>query len=182
MFHVCQADGRKDSFLCPIGTTFNQQLFVCDWWMNSRCEDTPSFYDLNADLYVSATPPSNGLLRRRSGAQTKGAQSDDQQRSSEVEDTDNFADSPQRAEKLVQKTEQLREKEGVYFDNQVSTKSPQRSSTAAAFKTSTRSARVTTAYGARMRPSDRLQSKTSQLRDYDNWASGQFLTTSHLPH
>ncbi|KAI1286770.1 hypothetical protein HDE_10563 [Halotydeus destructor] len=74
VFHVCQADGRKDSFLCPIGTIFNQQLFVCDWWTNFRCEDTPSFYELNAELYVtpqqSAQVPNNQVsdqLRKRSG-------------------------------------------------------------------------------------------------------------------
>ncbi|RWS27676.1 glycine-rich cell wall structural protein 1.8-like protein [Leptotrombidium deliense] len=50
-FHVCQANGRQDSFVCPIGTVFNQQLFVCDWWNNFRCEETPNFYELNANLY-----------------------------------------------------------------------------------------------------------------------------------
>lgn len=30
---------------------FNQQYFVCDWWYNFRCADTPSFYNLNSDLY-----------------------------------------------------------------------------------------------------------------------------------
>ncbi len=37
VFHICQADGRTDSFLCPTGTLFDQQYFVCDWWFNVGC-------------------------------------------------------------------------------------------------------------------------------------------------
>ncbi len=33
-FWICQADGRADRFLCPIGTLFSQDYFVCDWWYN----------------------------------------------------------------------------------------------------------------------------------------------------
>ncbi|XP_035223761.1 collagen alpha-1(I) chain-like [Stegodyphus dumicola] len=51
VFHICQSDGRHDSFLCPLGTIFNQQYFVCDWWFNFNCADTSSYYGLNADLY-----------------------------------------------------------------------------------------------------------------------------------
>ncbi|RWS08179.1 glycine-rich cell wall structural protein 1.8-like protein [Dinothrombium tinctorium] len=51
IFHICQADGRQDSFVCPIGTMFNQQLFVCDWWNNVRCDQTAQFYELNSNLY-----------------------------------------------------------------------------------------------------------------------------------
>jgi len=32
IYHLCQADGRQDSFLCPIGTVFDQKYFVCNWW------------------------------------------------------------------------------------------------------------------------------------------------------
>merc|ERR1712066_435586 len=35
-FHICSNDGNsglsKFSFLCPNGTLFQQQYFVCDWW------------------------------------------------------------------------------------------------------------------------------------------------------
>lgn len=41
VFHICQADGRMDSFLCPIGTLFNQEYFVCDWWFNVDCAQSP---------------------------------------------------------------------------------------------------------------------------------------------
>ncbi|XP_015930192.1 uncharacterized transmembrane protein DDB_G0289901 [Parasteatoda tepidariorum] len=51
VFHICQADGRHDAFLCPLGTIFNQQYFVCVWWFNFNCDDTAMYYGLNADLY-----------------------------------------------------------------------------------------------------------------------------------
>jgi hypothetical protein len=31
-FWICQADGRSDRFRCPIGTMFDNQYFVCNWW------------------------------------------------------------------------------------------------------------------------------------------------------
>ncbi|XP_050731845.1 uncharacterized protein LOC127006254 [Eriocheir sinensis] len=37
VFHFCHPDGRQDSFLCPNGTVFSQQYFVCDWWYNVDC-------------------------------------------------------------------------------------------------------------------------------------------------
>ncbi|EEC18464.1 cuticular protein, putative [Ixodes scapularis] len=51
VFHICQADGRRDAFLCPVGTIFNQKYFVCDWWQNVQCDQSPSYYNLNGDLY-----------------------------------------------------------------------------------------------------------------------------------
>merc|ERR1712008_268114 len=37
VFHICTADGAgglsKYSFLCPNGTIFNQNYFICDWWL-----------------------------------------------------------------------------------------------------------------------------------------------------
>ena len=40
-FHICSSDGNggltKFSFLCPNGTLFNQQYFICDWWFNVDC-------------------------------------------------------------------------------------------------------------------------------------------------
>ncbi|KZS03703.1 Uncharacterized protein APZ42_033486 [Daphnia magna] len=47
VFHICQIDGRHDSFLCPNGTLFNQKHFVCDWWYNVDCAAAPSLYILN---------------------------------------------------------------------------------------------------------------------------------------
>ena len=40
-FHVCIPDGLgglgTQSFLCPNGTIFNQEYFICDWWFNFDC-------------------------------------------------------------------------------------------------------------------------------------------------
>lgn len=40
-FHICTADAEgglsKYSFLCPNGTIFNQEYFICDWWFNVDC-------------------------------------------------------------------------------------------------------------------------------------------------
>ena len=51
VFHICGNDGTggltKYSFLCPNGTLFNQQYFVCDWWFNVDCSLAEQFYTLN---------------------------------------------------------------------------------------------------------------------------------------
>merc|ERR1719495_2391431 len=43
VFHICTADGEgglaKYSFLCPNGTIFNQNYFICDWWFNFDCAE-----------------------------------------------------------------------------------------------------------------------------------------------
>ena len=68
VFHVCQHDGRKSDFLCPVGTIFNQEIFVCDWWQNFRCQDTPNFYQNNDELYKTparAPEVASNLLRKR---------------------------------------------------------------------------------------------------------------------
>merc|ERR1712025_1390649 len=57
-FHICGSDGNggltKYSFLCPNGTLFNQQYFVCDWWLNVDCSLAESLYSLNADVAAAA--------------------------------------------------------------------------------------------------------------------------------
>merc|ERR1712213_292159 len=44
VFHICTADGAgglaKYSFLCPNGTVFNQNYFICDWWFNFDCAES----------------------------------------------------------------------------------------------------------------------------------------------
>ncbi|GFT57443.1 chitin-binding type-2 domain-containing protein [Nephila pilipes] len=49
VFHVCY-DNRKASFLCPIGTIFNQAILTCDFWYNSNCSTTPQHYYKNIDV------------------------------------------------------------------------------------------------------------------------------------
>ncbi|XP_029162029.1 uncharacterized protein LOC114933563 [Nylanderia fulva] len=46
-FHICQHGGRKDSFLCPNGTLFNQERLVCTWWNTVDCSRAQSFYSIN---------------------------------------------------------------------------------------------------------------------------------------
>ena len=40
-FHICGGGGggelTKYSLICPNGTIFNQQYFICDWWFNVDC-------------------------------------------------------------------------------------------------------------------------------------------------
>ena len=55
VFHVCLHDGGQDgldgqddlsaaSFLCPNGTLFAQDSFICDWWFNVDCSASASLY------------------------------------------------------------------------------------------------------------------------------------------
>ena len=51
VFHICTDDGlgglSTNSFLCPNGTVFNQQYFICDWWFNFDCVEAESLYSIN---------------------------------------------------------------------------------------------------------------------------------------
>lgn len=51
VFYMCEPNGRQTGFLCPNGTIFNQQYFVCDWWYNLDCAQQQQFYSLNQFLY-----------------------------------------------------------------------------------------------------------------------------------
>ena len=57
-FHICAEDGHdgllKYSFLCPNGTIFNQQYFICDWWFNVDCSLAEDFYSLNEEVAAAA--------------------------------------------------------------------------------------------------------------------------------
>jgi len=54
LYHVCSdiGDGvfSKFDFLCPNGTVFNQEEFVCDWWFNVDCSNADAFYYLNIEI------------------------------------------------------------------------------------------------------------------------------------
>ena len=54
VFHICTADGQgglaKYSFLCPNGTIFNQNYFICDWWFNFDCSEAEGLYSLNEKI------------------------------------------------------------------------------------------------------------------------------------
>lgn len=42
------------SFLCPNGTVFNQEIFVCSWWFTVDCAKSDRFYHLN-EIVTSTT-------------------------------------------------------------------------------------------------------------------------------
>ncbi len=54
VFHICTADGQgglaKYSFLCPNGTIFNQNYFICDWWFNFDCSEAEGLYSKNEEI------------------------------------------------------------------------------------------------------------------------------------
>ena len=54
---MCSPSGESSAFLCPNGTIFNQQYFVCDWWYNIDCDQQPQFYSLNNLLNQEQTKP-----------------------------------------------------------------------------------------------------------------------------
>ena len=64
VFHICAADGtgglNKFSFLCPNGTLFNQQYFICDWWFNVDCSLTVDLYYLNDEIAAEREANSPG--------------------------------------------------------------------------------------------------------------------------
>lgn len=51
VFHICLGD-RQWSFLCPNGTIFSQEHFVCVWWYEFDCSKATGLYDLNEKLFV----------------------------------------------------------------------------------------------------------------------------------
>merc|ERR1711934_1331771 len=66
VFHICTADGAgglaQYSFLCPNGTVFNQNYFICDWWLNFDCTTAEELYSLNEDIAAErdANSPDGG--------------------------------------------------------------------------------------------------------------------------
>ena len=52
----------KYSFLCPNGTVFNQEYFICDWWFNFDCSEAENFYSLNEDIAAEREAATQALL------------------------------------------------------------------------------------------------------------------------
>jgi hypothetical protein len=54
VFRICantaNDTGKGFGFLCPNGTLFNQEYFVCDWYMSVNCENSEKFYHLNDQI------------------------------------------------------------------------------------------------------------------------------------
>merc|ERR1711887_59659 len=82
-FHICSSDGNgrltKYSFLCPNGTMFQQQYFVCDWWFNVDCSLAEQFYSLNEEVAAereanSGAGGAGGDFSQGPGGQGRGGQ------------------------------------------------------------------------------------------------------------
>jgi len=57
VWHYCDQDGHKHSFLCPNGTVFSQVTFICDWWFNVDCNNAVQLYVTNEALSLLPAPP-----------------------------------------------------------------------------------------------------------------------------
>lgn len=62
VFHICQTGNRKDSFLCPNGTLFNQEFLVCDWWNHVDCARAREFYSINEVIQRAMEEATQRLL------------------------------------------------------------------------------------------------------------------------
>ena len=95
-FHICANFGDanlvKYSFLCPNGTLFNQQYFICDWWFNVDCSQVPvlsslndqdhlqaeDFYSLNADVKAAGEAATEAARNGRDFPDVEGLASERQ--------------------------------------------------------------------------------------------------------
>jgi len=65
-YHVCLRDPIAPdtlypvSFLCPNGTIFNQEIFVCDWWFNVDCAASSDLYAAAEGAFGSAGSGAGG--------------------------------------------------------------------------------------------------------------------------
>ena len=60
---MCIISFSFSSVLCPNGTIFNQEVFVCDWWFNFDCAEAEGLYglnDANAAEAAAASAPQAG--------------------------------------------------------------------------------------------------------------------------
>ena len=64
-YHVCY-NGRKDSFLCGVGTVFNQRILHCDYWYSVDCAKSSQYYSSNA--YMGSSQPEPGPAPSSSAA------------------------------------------------------------------------------------------------------------------
>ena len=80
VFHICTSDGKgglgKYSFLCPNGTIFNQNYFICDWWFNFDCSEAETLYSLNDEIAAARDAASGAQAEY--GAPVEEAESRDQ--------------------------------------------------------------------------------------------------------
>lgn len=65
-------DYRKSSFLCPNGTLFDQQNFVCNWYFNVNCANSARYFSLNANIGIvpeRSDPPLDDPFQSASSVQ-----------------------------------------------------------------------------------------------------------------
>merc|ERR1712128_156934 len=78
VFHICGGGSAgsliKYSFLCPNGSLFNQEYFVCDWWFNVDCSQAENFYSLNDEIAAEREANSPGQGQYDGGAGGSGGQ------------------------------------------------------------------------------------------------------------
>lgn len=56
VYHLCY-QGRRESFLCGVGTVFSQAIMNCDFWHSVDCSKSAEFYHLNAEFGKSSGEP-----------------------------------------------------------------------------------------------------------------------------
>merc|ERR1711892_1233715 len=78
VFHICAGGSAgsliKYSFLCPNGSLFNQEYFVCDWWFNVDCSQAEDFYSMNDEIAAEREANSPGQGQYDGGAGGSGGQ------------------------------------------------------------------------------------------------------------
>ena len=77
-FHICASDGKggltKYSFLCPNGTLFNQEYFVCDWWFNVDCSLAEDLYSRNEEIAAEREAITSSQRTGNQGGNQRGTQ------------------------------------------------------------------------------------------------------------
>uniref|UniRef100_A0A0K2T9S1 Chitin-binding type-2 domain-containing protein n=2 Tax=Lepeophtheirus salmonis TaxID=72036 RepID=A0A0K2T9S1_LEPSM len=48
---MCQVGGRQNTFICPVGTLFDQRYLVCNWSNQVNCRNSVEFYNINRKIY-----------------------------------------------------------------------------------------------------------------------------------
>jgi len=75
-FHICTADGvgglSKYSFLCPNGTIFNQNYFICDWWFNVDCSESAAIAEAK-NIELAAARKEASVVSDQDGAASDAA-------------------------------------------------------------------------------------------------------------
>lgn len=76
-YHRCgDSDEPILTLLCPNGTLYNQQYFVCDWWFNVDCSQAEDFYSLNADVKAAGEAATEAARNGRDFPDVEGLASE----------------------------------------------------------------------------------------------------------